>query len=52
MLPILADAFLRASLQRPLHERRWKAPKHWKEPEQKVAKPSDIESRKSNCCPS
>jgi hypothetical protein len=30
MLPILADAFLRASLQNKPHERRWDAPRHWR----------------------
>lgn len=30
MLPILADAFIRASLQHKPHERRWDAPRHWR----------------------
>ena len=38
MLPILADAFIRASLQRPLHERRWDAPSHWRKAGRKTPK--------------
>ena len=46
MLPILADAFIRASLQRPLHERRWDAPSHWHKSTRKTSKmPVDQEAQ-------